>query len=162
MAQIKPFCGIRPRRDLAERIAALPYDVYSRGEARKEVEREPLSFLKVDRAETQFPPGTDIYEACVYEKARDTLAQMLREGEFVRDDAACYYLYEQNMAGHRQTGIVGCASISAILISAVCRRARSSWPIGLTRLLKLWWRKRKRRNRRRLFVLPTVWGIGYG
>ena len=111
MAQIKPFCGIRPRRDLAERIAALPYDVYSRGEARKEVEREPLSFLKVDRAETQFPPGTDIYEACVYEKARDTLAQMLREGEFVRDDAACYYLYEQNMAGHRQTGIVGCASI---------------------------------------------------
>ncbi|HCT90097.1 MAG TPA: DUF1015 domain-containing protein, partial [Lachnospiraceae bacterium] len=111
MAQIKPFCGIRPRRDLAERIAALPYDVYSRGEARKEVEREPLSFLKIDRAETQFPPGTDIYAACVYEKARDTLAQMLRGGEFVRDGTACYYLYEQNMAGHCQTGIVGCAAI---------------------------------------------------
>lgn len=111
MAQIKPFRGIRPRRDLAERIAALPYDVYSRGEARKEVEREPLSFLKVDRAETQFPPGTDIYAACVYEKARDTLARMLREGELVRDDTVCYYLYEQNMAGHCQTGIVGCAAI---------------------------------------------------
>ncbi len=111
MAQIKPFCGIRPRLDLADRIAALPYDVYSRGEARKEVAREPLSFLKVDRAETQFPPDMDIYAECVYEKARDTLTQMLRQGEFIRDDTACYYLYEQKMAGHCQTGIVGCAFI---------------------------------------------------
>lgn len=111
MAQIKPFYGIRPRRDLAGRIAALPYDVYSREEARVEVQREPLSFLKIDRAETQFPPGMDIYADCVYEKARDTLKQMISEGEFVRDETACYYLYEQNMAGHCQTGVVACASI---------------------------------------------------
>ena len=54
MADIKAFRGIRPRPDLADRIAALPYDVYNRKEALAEVEKEPLSFLKIDRAETQF------------------------------------------------------------------------------------------------------------
>jgi len=45
MSIIRPFKGIRPRADLASAIAALPYDVYNREEALKEVEREPLSFL---------------------------------------------------------------------------------------------------------------------
>lgn len=111
MAQIKAFNGIRPRKDLAGRIAALPYDVYDTKEARREVEREPLSFLKIDRAETQFPPGQDMYAACVYEKARDTISQMLEKGEFVQDAVPCYYLYELTMDGRSQTGIVGCASI---------------------------------------------------
>ena len=37
MASIRAFAAIRPRKDLTERIAALPYDVYSREEAKKEV-----------------------------------------------------------------------------------------------------------------------------
>lgn len=52
MADIKPFRAIRPGKGLEQRIAALPYDVYSREEAKREVEREPLSFLRIDRAET--------------------------------------------------------------------------------------------------------------
>ena len=54
MADIKAFQGFRPRADIVDRVAALPYDVYNREEAKKEVEREPLSFLRIDRAETQF------------------------------------------------------------------------------------------------------------
>lgn len=54
MAIIRAFQGIRPKEGLAERIAALPYDVYSEAEAREEVKKEPMSFLKIDRAETQF------------------------------------------------------------------------------------------------------------
>lgn len=115
MARIKGFYGIRPRKDLAEKIAALPYDVYNTEEARKEVEKEPLSFLKIDRAETQFPKGQDMYAACVYEKARDTIHQMLEMGEFIQDTALCYYLYELTMDGRSQTGIVGCASIDDYL-----------------------------------------------
>lgn len=45
MAQIKPFQAVRPTEEFADRVAALPYDVYNREEATKEVQREPLSFF---------------------------------------------------------------------------------------------------------------------
>ena len=49
MAVIRPFECVRPAEKVADRVAALPYDVYDSKEARAEVEREPLSFLKIDR-----------------------------------------------------------------------------------------------------------------
>ncbi len=121
MAIIKAFYGIRPRRDLTERIAALPYDVYSSSEARKEVEREPLSFLKIDRAETQFEEGTDMYAPEVYQKAHDTLWNMLEEGLFVKEDRPCLYLYELTMNGRAQTGLVACASVDDYLNGVICK-----------------------------------------
>ena len=60
MAIIRPFHAIRPTGDLAPRVAALPYDVYDREEARAEALRDPLSFLNIDRPETQFEAGHDI------------------------------------------------------------------------------------------------------
>ena len=111
MADIKAFRGIRPRPDLADRIAALPYDVYNRKEALAEVEKEPLSFLKIDRAETQFPDTVGTYEDCVYEKAKETLWDMKAKGAFIQDETPCCYLYELTMNGRSQTGIVACASI---------------------------------------------------
>ncbi|NLJ91116.1 MAG: DUF1015 domain-containing protein [Clostridiales bacterium] len=111
MANIKPFKAIRPRKDLAHRIAALPYDVYNRQEAKIEVEKEPLSFLKIDRAETQFSDDVDTYDDRVYEKARDTLNSMLDEGLFIQDSREYYYIYELIMDKRSQTGIVACASI---------------------------------------------------
>ena len=80
MAEIRSFRAIRPRKELTARIAALPYDVYNSKEARKEVEREPLSFLKIDRAETQLGEEVDLYSQEVYEKARETLLSMEQEG----------------------------------------------------------------------------------
>ena len=77
MADIRPFRCIRPSEETAPHVAALPYDVYSREEAKKEIEREPLSFLRVDRAETWFPDTVDTYAPCVYEKAREVLHQMI-------------------------------------------------------------------------------------
>lgn len=111
MADIRPFRAYRPAKELAPRIAALPYDVYSREEAIKEVEREPLSFLRIDRAETNFPDSTGTYDDCVYEKAKELLEQMISEGELIQDDRPCYYIYEQTMEGRTQTGIVACASV---------------------------------------------------
>jgi len=46
MATVKPFCVIRPAEKYASEVAALPYDVYSREEARRTVAGHPLSFLK--------------------------------------------------------------------------------------------------------------------
>ena len=61
MSILRPFRAVRPAEDLASSIAALPYDVYTSEEARRAVGEAPLSFLRIDRAETQFPEGTDIY-----------------------------------------------------------------------------------------------------
>ena len=115
MATMKPFQSIRPRADLAPEIAALPYDVYNREEARAVVESNPMSFLKIDRAETLFPETVDMYSQPVYDKARDTLNQMIECGAFVQDRHKCYYVYELTMDGHSQTGLVGCASIDDYL-----------------------------------------------
>ena len=111
MSIIRPFKGIRPRPALASSIAALPYDVYNTEEARRIVQANPLSFLKIDRAETLFPEGIHIYSREVYEKARDTLDAMIRDGEFIRDEEPCFYIYALTMDGRTQTGLVGCASI---------------------------------------------------
>ena len=111
MAVIRPFAAIRPCDEKAHRIAALPYDVYNRQEAKAEVEREPESFLKIDRAETQFDDSVDTYSPEVYKRAHDTLWEMVDKVDFVRDSKACYYIYELTMDGRTQTGIVACASI---------------------------------------------------
>ncbi|MBR2188525.1 MAG: DUF1015 family protein, partial [Eubacterium sp.] len=77
MARIRPFKALRPTRETAAQVAALPYDVYSSQEAREAVAGAPLSFLRIDRAETAFPEGQDIYAPEVYEKA----GQLLRQAE---------------------------------------------------------------------------------
>ncbi len=111
MAKILPFKGIRPSEERAAEIAALPYDVYNRAEAKAVVEANPGSFLAIDRAETSFGDEVSTYAEEVYQKAHDLLWQWVAEGRFVRDEKPCYYLYELTMDGRAQTGIVACASI---------------------------------------------------
>jgi len=111
MATIKPFCALRPAQGLEDKIAALPYDVYNRREARLEAQKNPLSFLRIDRAETQFPEDMDLYDARVYERAGKLLEEMTGAGQFVREASPCYYVYELTMDGRSQAGIVACASV---------------------------------------------------
>lgn len=115
MAELKPFSCIRPQEDLVEKIAALPYDVVNRREAKEIVKANPYSFLKIDRAETQLEDCVDIYSDTVYEKARDTLQEMIENGSFLTEESPCYYIYELTMHGRTQTGIVGCASVDDYL-----------------------------------------------
>lgn len=111
MASIRPFKAYRPEPSLADKCAALPYDVFNSKEARVEVEKEPLSFLAIDRPETQFEEGHDIYADDVYKKAHDILWDRIDKGIYVQDSVPCFYVYEQTMDGRKQTGLVGCASI---------------------------------------------------
>ena len=111
MATIKPFYCIRPTAELAHRVAALPYDVYNRSEAKAVVAKDALSFLNIDRAETQFPDDVDTYADCVYAKAAELLNARIEDGTFVTDTTTNYYIYELTMDGRTQTGIVACASI---------------------------------------------------
>lgn len=111
MAKIIPFQAIRPKKGLESKIAALPYDVYNRQEAKEVVKKEPLSFLRIDRAETQFDDDTNTYADCVYQKAHDILWDMVREEQFITDKAPYYYIYELTMKGRSQTGIAACTSV---------------------------------------------------
>lgn len=111
MAVVKPFICIRPAKEHAAEVAALPYDVYNRKEACAAVKGNPLSFLNIDRAETQFSDDVDTYADCVYEKARELLDSQIADGIYVTDAGDHYYLYELTMDGRSQTGIVTCCSI---------------------------------------------------
>ena len=115
MPKVTPFQGIRPTPSLASHIAALPYDVYSRKEACEEVEKEPLSFLKIDRAETQFSDDISTYDPKVYQKACELLKEEIENGHFIKDETPCYYIYELIMDGRSQTGIVACSDIDDYL-----------------------------------------------
>lgn len=115
MADIRPFRAIRPTCELADSIAALPYDVYNRQEAKLAVAGNEHSFLRIDRAETQLPDDIDTYDERVYRKAKELLDEQIVKGEFIQEDHPCYYLYELVMEGRSQTGIVACASIDDYL-----------------------------------------------
>ncbi|MCR5417264.1 MAG: DUF1015 family protein [Pseudobutyrivibrio sp.] len=111
MALIVPFRAIRPTKEEAATIAALPYDVYNRKEAYEKVKEQPKSFLAIDRPETQFAEDVDMYSDEVYEKAASMLNTWIEEGRFIQDDQPFFYVYELTMDGRSQTGIVACASI---------------------------------------------------
>ncbi len=111
MAKIRGFRGLRPGENLAEKIAALPYDVVSFDEVVEIAKDNPYSFFHISRAEIDLPEGTDPYSKVVYEKGRDTLESFIEKKYFIMDEEPCLYLYSQVMDGRMQTGIVACSSI---------------------------------------------------
>lgn len=111
MAIIKPFRGIRPIKELADKIAALPYDVMDSDEAREMVKDNPYSFLHVDKAEIDLPKDIDPYDDRVYDKAKENLDSMIKNRFYIEDEKPNYYIYRQVMKGRSQVGLVGCASI---------------------------------------------------
>ncbi len=115
MSVLRPFRAVRPRPDLVERVAALPYDVMNSDEARQMVAGNPYSFLHVDKAEIDLDPGIDLYDPKVYQQAKDNMQAMLSDGVLQEDDQANLYIYRQLMNGRMQTGIVACASIDEYL-----------------------------------------------
>jgi uncharacterized protein (DUF1015 family) len=115
MAAIKPFRGIRPVKELAERVAALPYDVMSREEAEKMVEGNEFSFLRVDRAEVELPKSIPFDHPRVYERAAQNLKDLINRGVLVKDDRDLLYLYQLETGDICQTGLVACLSIDDYL-----------------------------------------------
>ena len=111
MAVVRPFAGYRPDKSVVDKVAALPYDVYNRKEAKEEVMKEPKSFLRIDRPETNFDDDFDMYSEAAYGKARELLHGAFSDGTYIHDESPVYYIYELIMDGRSQTGIVAAASI---------------------------------------------------
>lgn len=116
---VKPFAAVRPTARVADQVAALPYDVYDRAEAVAAVDGEPLSFLNIDRPETQFPADADMYAPEVYAKARELFDARRADGTLVTESAPCFYLYELTMNERSQTGVVACCAIDDYLENVI-------------------------------------------
>ncbi len=121
MAEVRPFRCVRPSGEAVSKVAALPYDVYDRKEAKEAVKGNPLSFLNIDRPETQFADEADMYAPEVYEKARELLEKWQEKGILVQDAQECCYLYELTMDGRSQTGIVACTSVDDYVSGVIAR-----------------------------------------
>ena len=127
MAHIHAFRAFRPTAEEAPVITALPYDVYNVHEARTAVQEAPRSFLAIDRPEAHFPEGTDIYAPEVYEKAGSILREWFREGRYIQEETAAYYVWEMTMDGRTQTGLAVC-SAAEDYVSSVIRKHENTRP----------------------------------
>jgi uncharacterized protein (DUF1015 family) len=110
MVRIEPFRGLRPRKDLAEKIAAPPYDVLSSEEARDMAGHNPFSFLHIGKPEIDLPATIDLYADEVYEKGRENFNHFIREKYLFQDKGKCFYIYQQIWGDHVQIGLVAGAS----------------------------------------------------
>lgn len=115
MAILKAFKGIRPVKDKAKEIASRPYDVLNSEEARFEAKGNPYSFLHIVKPEIDLPKNTDHYSKQVYEKGRDNLCKMEKDGLLIEDDKKYLYIYALTRNGKRQIGLVGCAGVEDYL-----------------------------------------------
>ncbi|MCH4072733.1 DUF1015 domain-containing protein [Pseudoramibacter sp.] len=115
MATVKAFRAIRPIPEKAADVAALPYDVYNREEAREAVAGKPYSFLRVDRPETTMDPKIDLYDPAVYRQAQKNLQRLISDHVLIQDAQKQFYLYALKMGEHEQTGLVTCTSVDEYL-----------------------------------------------
>jgi uncharacterized protein (DUF1015 family) len=111
MATIKPFAALRPIPELVSKIAELPYDVMSTAEARAMLKANPLSFIRVTRAEADLPDTIREDDPRVYARAAANLQDYIDKGQLKQDPSPCYYIYRQQMGAYIQIGLVAAASL---------------------------------------------------
>ena len=111
MSVVKPFNALRPPAETASKVACVPYDVIYDSEVRELVAENPLSFLRVTRAEGEFPEGEAVSHETANERARQNLEQFIRDGILVADTEKAIYIYRLGSNGQFQTGLVACCSV---------------------------------------------------
>src|SRR5262245_40882286 len=111
MATIRAFRALRPTKEKAAAVAAVPYDVVNTAEARQLGEGNPLSFLHVSRPEIDLPDGTDVYSDQVYNKAAENFEKLKTGAPLLVEEKPSLYIYRLRMDEHVQTGIAACCSI---------------------------------------------------
>jgi uncharacterized protein (DUF1015 family) len=111
MVTISPFKALRPAAELAKQVASRPYDVLNSKEAKTEVQGNNVSFLHITKSEIDLPETTDIHAMEVYEKAKENLDAFISRNILFRESKACYYIYELQMNGKSQTGLVCGSSV---------------------------------------------------
>lgn len=119
MATIKPFRGLRPPKDLVEKVESRPYDVLNSEEARKEAGSNEMSLYHIIKPEINFPVGTSEYDPRVYESAAEQFQKFQDKGWLVQDEKELYYIYAQTMNGKTQYGLVVGAYVDDYLTGVI-------------------------------------------
>jgi uncharacterized protein (DUF1015 family) len=109
--KLKAFAGLLPRLDQVQEVAAVPYDVVDTKEARALAEGHPHNLLHVDRAEIGFPDEQNPYAPEIYAAARKNFQRLISEGILEREAQPTIYLYQQEMNGRKQTGVLAACSV---------------------------------------------------
>ncbi|MGE5846685.1 MAG: DUF1015 domain-containing protein [Ignavibacteria bacterium] len=111
MAVIKPFRALRPSAESAHLVASVPYDVVNREEAKALGKNNPVSFLRVGRAEIELDEKVNPYSKEVYQKAKENLEKLRKEVPLKVEKEPHFYLYRLIMDGRAQTGITAVFSV---------------------------------------------------
>jgi uncharacterized protein (DUF1015 family) len=126
--RISPFAALRPKPELAARVAAVPYDVVNTEEARRLAQGNPLSFLHVSRAEIDLPADTNPYSDAVYQRALENLRLLEREA-LLREAAPSTYVYRQETTllgkAVRQTSLVCCGHVEEYASGIIKRHEKT-------------------------------------
>lgn len=119
MAIIKPFKGVRPPKNLVEKVESRPYDVLNSEEARAEAGNDEMSLYHIIKPEINFEPGTSEYDPRVYKSAAEQFQKFQDEGWLVQDPDEHYYIYAQTMNGKTQYGLVVGAYVNDYLTGVI-------------------------------------------
>jgi uncharacterized protein (DUF1015 family) len=111
MVTISPFKALRPAAELAKQVASRPYDVLNSKEAKVEAQGNNVSFLHITKSEIDLPESIDTHAPEVYDKAKENLDAFISRNILFRESKACYYIYELQMNGKSQTGLVCGSSV---------------------------------------------------
>jgi uncharacterized protein (DUF1015 family) len=112
MAIIRPFNAVRPNESIVHHVASVPYDVVSREEAAEHAKDNPLSFLRVTRAEIEMKKEIDVYSQEVYQKAKANWERLKLIAPMIKDSEPHLYVYSIIMGDHSQTGIAATFSVN--------------------------------------------------
>lgn len=107
MVQVHRFAAVRPKRDLAGAVAAVPYDVVTTREAQEAIASNPLSFLRISRSDALLPdiPPQDNR---VYARAHAEFQAMQDNGVLYREEKPLMYLYRVTSGKERFCGLCCC------------------------------------------------------
>lgn len=89
----------------ADRVAALPYDVYNRGGGSRRGEERTFIFFE-DRTGQKLSLMTVLIHMHrrFMTRQKEIFESMVADGIYVTDDDECYYIYRLTMDGREQTG----------------------------------------------------------
>ncbi len=111
MAVIRPFKAVRPKKEVVDKVASVPYDVVNRDEAAELVKDNPINFLRTTRSEIELPSSINAYDKLVYEKAKENWEKLIKEAPLIQDDEAKLYVYHLTMGEQKQAGIAATFSV---------------------------------------------------
>jgi uncharacterized protein (DUF1015 family) len=110
MVSIFRFRAVRPEKGAASRVAAVPYDVVTKAEARAVIRENPESFLRISRPDADHP-DLPLHGPEEYARARQRFDELRGTGVLPTDDSPGMYIYRVRSRAGTFTGLCCCLSV---------------------------------------------------